>query len=199
MKKILFFIIIILITSSCSSNKKEKRDTTELWSKAMTTGQIIKRSGTKLTSESARESGLAEKDAKNRLQSGGGLLGKKGLSIGNDIGQDQSVASVGMPINPYLWRASLESINFMPLTSADPFGGTIITEWYNDDKNLNERCKVNIFIKGVELKTSNLKASIFCQEKISDNWIDVEVDQNKNITFENSILEKAKKIRLSNQ
>ena len=87
----------------------------------------------------------------------------------------------------------------MPLTSADPFGGTIITEWYNDEKNLNERCKVNIFIKGVELKTSNLKASIFCQEKISDNWVDVEVDQNKNITFENSILEKAKKIRLSNQ
>lgn len=165
----------------------------------MTTGQIIKRSGTKMTSEKARESGLAEKDAKNRLQSGGGLLGKKGLTIGNNNDQSQSVASVGMPINPYLWRASLESINFMPLTSADPFGGTIITEWYNDEKNLNERCKVNIFIKGVELKTSNLKASIFCQEKISDNWVDVEVDQNKNITFENSILEKAKKIRLSNQ
>ena len=70
MKKILFFIIIILITSSCSSNKKEKRDTTELWSKAMPTGQIIKRSGTKLTSETASESGLAEKDAKNRLQLG---------------------------------------------------------------------------------------------------------------------------------
>ena len=117
---------------------------------------------------------------------------------GRSSGEKQ-VTSMGMPINPYLWRASLESINFMPLTSADPFGGTIITEWYNDEKNLNERCKVNIFIKGVELKTSNLKASIFCQEKISDNWIDKQIEKEKALAFENSILEKAIKFRLSSQ
>ena len=106
---------------------------------------------------------------------------------------------MGMPINPYLWRASLESISFMPLSSADPFGGIIITEWYNDEKNLNERCKINIFIKGVELTTNNLKAAIFCQENISNNWIDKSIDNEKNIAFENAILEKAKKIRLSTQ
>ena len=106
---------------------------------------------------------------------------------------------MGMPINPYLWRASLESISFMPLSSADPFGVIIITEWYNDEKNLNERCKVNIFIKGAELTTNNLKASIFCQQKESGSWIDTNVDNDKNIDFENAILEKAKKIRLSSQ
>ncbi|PPR40949.1 MAG: hypothetical protein CFH22_01078 [Alphaproteobacteria bacterium MarineAlpha5_Bin12] len=199
MNKITKLIIVfsILFVGSCSSNK-EKKDTSELWSKAMTTERIIKRSGTKLTSQKQRESGLTERDALNRLKTGGGLFGKKGISL-SGVGDDQQVAAMGMPINPYLWRASLESISFMPLSSADPFGGIIITEWYNDEKNLNERCKVNIFIKGAELTTNNLKASIFCQQKESGSWIDTNVDNDKNIDFENAILEKAKKIRLSSQ
>ena len=197
MNKLFHFIIIFLFLVSCSSNNKEKKDTSELWSKAMTTSEIIKRSGTKLKSEQHRQSGITESDALNRLRSGGGLLGKKGFEL-NSSGEKQ-VTSMGMPINPYLWRASLESISFMPLSSADPFGGIIITEWYNDEKNLNERCKINIFIKGVELTTNNLKAAIFCQENISNNWIDKSIDNEKNIAFENAILEKAKKIRLSTQ
>ena len=131
----------------------------------MTKGEIIKRSGTKLTGEKQRESGVTESDAKNRLMSGGGLLGKKPITLTGGNGNKQ-VAGIGMPINPYLWRAGLEAVSFMPLSSADPFGGTIITEWYNDKINMNERCKVNIFVRGIELRTSNLKASIFCQEKI---------------------------------
>ena len=199
MNKITKLIIVfsILFVGSCSSNK-EKKDTSELWSKAMTTERIIKRSGTKLPSQKQRASGLTERDALNRLKTGGGLFGKKGISL-SGVGDDQQVAAMGMPINPYLWRASLESISFMPLSSADPFGGIIITEWYNDEKNLNERCKVNIFIKGAELTTNNLKASIFCQQKESGSWIDTNVDNDKNIDFENAILEKAKKIRLSSQ
>ena len=187
----------MLFLSSCSS-KKEKKDTSELWSKAMTTGEIIKRSGTKLTTQKQREAGVTEADAKNRLISGGGLMGNKPISLtgGNT---EKQVAGIGMPINPYLWRASLEATSFMPLSSADPFGGTIITEWYNDNANLNERCKVNIFVRGIELRTSNLKASIFCQEKIADDWIDIKIDSNKNTAFENAILEKAKKLRLSSQ
>ena len=50
-----------------------------------------------------------------------------------------------MPINPYLWSASLETLNFMPLSSADPFGGTIFTDWYSSDLNENERCKNKCF------------------------------------------------------
>ena len=199
MNRIFHFTIILLLffLVACSS-KKEKKDTSELWSKAMTTGEIIKRSGTKLTGEGQRASGVTEADAKNRLISGGGLMGNKPLSLTGGT-KDKQVAGIGMPINPYLWRAGLESVNFMPLSSADPFGGTIITEWYNDKKNSNERCKVNIFVRGLELRTSNLKASIFCQNKISDNWVDIEIDTDKNTAFENTILDKAKKLRLSAQ
>ena len=103
----------------------------------------------------------------------------------------------GMPINPYLWKASLETINFMPLSSADPFAGLIITDWYSQN-NTNERCKINIFIRGVELKTSNLKVNSFCQT-LSDtnNWVSNETDIKVNAQIENAILNKAKKLKLS--
>ena len=98
MNKITKLIIVfsILFVGSCSSNK-EKKDTSELWSKAMTTERIIKRSGTKLTSQKQRESGLTERDALNRLKTGGGLFGKKGISL-SGVGDDQQVAAMGMPI-----------------------------------------------------------------------------------------------------
>ena len=135
--------------------------------------------------------------AQNKLQTGGGLFSKKG---GIDLlKQDKQTASigVGMPINPYLWKASLETVSFMPLSSADPFAGIIITDWYSHNST-NERCKINIFIKGVELKTSNLRVNSFCQT-LSDtnNWLGDESDIEINAQIENAILNKAKKLKLS--
>ena len=75
----------------------------------------------------------------------------------------------------------------------------------SEDVDIFKKSKSRILKSQNFQNLENLKNHVFgvfrwiCQEKISDNWIDVEVDQNKNITFENSILEKAKKIRLSNQ
>ena len=75
---------------------------------------------------------MALRDAQNRLQTGGGLFGNKGLSvdglINNNNNQNQNNASFSMPINSFLWRGALETISFMPLASADPIGGTIITD-----------------------------------------------------------------------
>ena len=102
-----------------------------------------------------------------------------------------------MPINPYLWKGSLETISFMPLSSADPFGGTIITDWYSDSQNINERCKINIFIKGLELKTSNLKVNTFCQSFENNRWIDLPTSASQSAQLENAILNKAKRIKLA--
>ena len=67
------------------------------------------------------------KDAENRLRTGGGLFGKKpGLPFGDNAEENTSGVGIGMPINPYLWKGSLETVSFMPLQSADPFGGIII-------------------------------------------------------------------------
>ena len=101
-----------------------------------------------------------------------------------------------MPINPYLWKGSLETIEFMPLASADPFGGIIITDWYSGPANPGERCKLNIFIKGVEMKTNNLKVSSFCEDYVNGKWVTKNIDKSNNLKLENAILNKAKKLRL---
>ncbi len=189
---VLFSLVFLL---SCNSNKSEE-EMEELWSKAQTRQSIIDRSGTKFNS--AMDPELAMRDAETRLQTGGGLLGKDGLSFGNILGRnnEEVQTSNSMNVNVFLWRGALETINFMPLSSADQVGGTIITDWYSTSENINERCKLNIFITGKILKTENLKVTSFCQEFRNQIWINKKIDKENNIKIENAILNKAKKLRL---
>ena len=194
MRSILVVFLFFLI--SCNSNKTEE-EMEELWSKAQTRTEIIERSGTKFNS--AIDMDLAMRDAETRLQTGGGLLGKGGVSLGGILNNEEnnnSTATVSMSINPFLWRAALETIDFMPLSSADTIGGTIITDWYSTTENQKERCKLNIFISGKKLNTENLKVTSFCQEFKEQLWVNKNVDRENNIKIENAILNKAKKLRL---
>ncbi len=198
---LLKFILLIFLTihlSSCNSGKTDE-EMEELWSKAQTTGKIIERSGTKFNSGKNKE--LALQDAENRLQTGGGLLGKDAsIGVGGILGgkekSNNNIGTLGIPINTYLWRGALETVSFMPLNSADPVGGTILTDWYSTSNNVNERCKLNIFISGIELKTQNLKVTSFCQDFENQRWVDKNVDIENNIKIENAILNKAKKLKL---
>ena len=199
-KYLVLFLVVFLI-NSCASTNKEKKDTSELYKKSQTRQAIVERSGTIFSAGSnARDKREQLIDAENRLRTGGGLFGKKaGFDLlGNNNDSSQTV-SMGMPINPYLWKGSLETVNFMPLMSADPFSGIIITDWYSANDIQSERCKINIFIKGVELNSRNLKVNSFCQKLNSTNiWVDQETDNENNIQLENAIFNKAKKIRLAN-
>ena len=170
----------------------------ELWSKAQTRQAILDRSGTKFNS--ALDPDLAMKDAETRLQSGGGLFGTGGLSLGDVLNEDRDSSSSAinnnMSVNIFLWRGALDTIDFMPLSSTDPIGGTIITDWYSTANNEAERCKLNIFISGKKLKTENLKVTSFCQEFKNQIWVNKDIDKNSNIKIENAILNRAKKLRL---
>ena len=87
-----------------------------MWSKAQTTGEIINRSGTVLSSANNKD--YAMRDAEKDCQQVVGFLEMMGLDFfGNENKKNSSggFASVGMPINPYLWSASLETLSFMPL------------------------------------------------------------------------------------
>ena len=198
LKALILFISILFITS-CNSGKTDE-EMEELWSKAQTTGKIIERSGTKFNS--GRNKSLALQDAENRLSSGGGLLGKGGLSVGGLINRDKNkkttnnVGAIGIPINIYLWRGALETVSFMPLTAADPIGGTILTDWYSTSNNEDERCKLNIFITGSELKTQNLKVTTFCQNYKNQKWVNSDIEDINNLKIEDAILNKAKKLKL---
>jgi len=183
----LFFFSLFL--SSC--NKGADRD--ELRAKSQAVGDIIQRSGTQIADEKR-----ALIDAQNRLRTGGGLFGKKSQSLDLFGGSSNSTSSLAFPVNPYLWKASLEVLEFMPLNSADPFSGIIITDWYSDSGINNQRCKLNIFIKGAELRSDNIKVKSFCEILNNNNWLAESVETDKNIQIEDAILNKAKKIKLSN-
>ena len=104
----------------------------------------------------------------------------------------------GIGVNSYLWRASLDSISFMPLSSADPFGGVIITDWYSPPESPNERFKLNIYILGRQLRADGVKAAVFRQRR-EDNgdWMDAAVEPKTAIELENAILTRARQMRIN--
>ncbi len=98
-------------------------------------------------------------------------------------------------VNSYLWRATLDTISFLPLASADPFGGIIITDWYSPAETPNERFKVNIYILGRELRADGVHVSVFRQRRDqSGQWADAPVDQATGTELENAILRRARQM-----
>lgn len=104
----------------------------------------------------------------------------------------------GIGVNSFLWRASLDTLNFMPLASADPFGGVIITDWYSDPTTPNERFKATVYILDTRLRADALNVSIFKQTQANGQWVDATVDPETEIQIENAILTRARQLRLSN-
>ena len=197
MKKTYVFVgIFLFLLLGCNSNLSDE-EKKALWDNAQTQGEIVRRSGTPFNL--ATDKDLAMSDAQNRLRTGGGLMGKKAnfSFLGDDGEKSSQITGLGMPINPYLWKASLETISFMPLSSTDPFAGTIITDWYTAEVNQGERCKLNIFVNGEELKTDNLKVLSFCQTLKKNQWVNMPSKNEENTKLENVILNEAKKLKLT--
>jgi len=103
----------------------------------------------------------------------------------------------GIGVNSFLWRASLDTISFMPLTSADPFGGVIITDWYSPPETPNERFKLTVYILDRRLRADGIKVAVFRQQKNGGpDWSDAQVNTDTAIQLENAILTRARQLRL---
>ena len=102
-----------------------------------------------------------------------------------------------MGVNEFLWRASLETLNFMPLLEIDPFGGVIITDWYASPQAPNERFKANVYILDTNLRADALKVSIFKQVRSEAGWTDASVDADTARSIENSILTRARQLYIA--
>ena len=117
------------------------------------------------------------------------ILGIKGGSNNN--------GAPGVGVKTYLWRATLDTLSFLPLSSADPFGGVIITDWYAPPASPDERFKVTIYILDRQLNAAALKAAVFRQTKdATGNWIDAAVDVKTAQKLEDEILTRARELRL---
>ncbi len=112
-------------------------------------------------------------------------------------GSDEQTNS-GIGVNGFLWRASLDTLSFLPLSSADPFGGVIITDWYAPPESPEERFKVTVFILGRELRSDGVRVSVFRQKRDSGaGWLDANTGKNTSTSLENAILTRARELRIS--
>ena len=125
------------------------------------------------------------------------IFGTGGL-FGDHSKEEGSVNGGGIGVNAYLWRATLDTVSFLPLASADPFGGVIITDWYQPPESPNERLKLTVFILGRQLVADGIRVAVFRQTRDeSGNWVDAKVDAKTAIQMEDAILAKARELRRS--
>ena len=124
------------------------------------------------------------------------VFGKGGLELfGGDKKKDQEQGT-GIGVNFFLWRASLDTIAFMPLASADPFGGVIITDWYTPPETGVERFKMTVLILDRALRADGVRVSIFRQvQNSAGEWSDAAVDPKTSTDMENTILTRARELR----
>jgi hypothetical protein len=129
------------------------------------------------------------------------IFGPGGLSLGGapppDDGTGSGPGGSGIGVNSFLWRASLDTVAFMPLVSADPFGGVIITDWYTPPQSPNERFKINVFILGRTLRADGVRAAVFRQQMAAAGWVDAPVAGSTATDLENAILVRARQLRIA--
>jgi hypothetical protein len=126
-------------------------------------------------------------------QGSGGFLG-----IGKSAPTpDDPKTAIG--VNAYLWRATLDTLAFMPLASADPYGGVVITDWYANPEKPDERFKATVYILDSRLRADGLNVTIYKQVRdAAGGWQDATASNQTDVDIENAILTRARQLRLSN-
>ena len=105
----------------------------------------------------------------------------------------------GIGVNAFLWRASLDTLSFMPLLTADPWGGVINYDWYINPQTPNERFKATVFILDTRLRADALNVTVTKEVKdASGAWTGAPVAAQTETDLENAILTKARQLNLAN-
>lgn len=123
------------------------------------------------------------------------IFGPQGLDIFGTKKKDD--AETGIGVNSFLWRAALDTVSFMPLASADPFGGVILTDWYTSPEKENERFKVDVFILTRELRSDGISVRVYKQALAKGVWRDTNVEPDTARKLEDAILTRARQLRVA--
>ncbi|HYD19447.1 MAG TPA: DUF3576 domain-containing protein [Patescibacteria group bacterium] len=125
----------------------------------------------------------------------------EGTTLGDKLfGRDDDDADAGtsgIGVNSFLWRASLDTISFMPVASADPFGGVILTDWYENPETPGERFKLSVYIMDRQLRADGVRVSVFKQRQAGNAWKDTAVTNEMATNIENAILTRARELRVA--
>lgn len=103
------------------------------------------------------------------------------------------VTTIG--VNSYLWRATLDTLSFMPLLQTDSNGGVIVTDWYANPNAAGERMKVTVTILDQDLRADALRVAASRQVNQNGQWVEVPVQAATVQKLEEIILTKARDLR----
>jgi hypothetical protein len=135
----------------------------------------------------------AKEKARKNIEEG------KGVSLKGVIGGGRKTSYEFSTSNP-LWRASLELIDFMPLTTVDYSGGIIITDWYNDSTSTNESIKLTIRFMSNQIQSNSIKVIVHNKKcKAGENCQIKEIDSKIKYELQKSILTKAALLELEDK
>lgn len=139
-----------------------------------------------------------------RASARGLLLGALGLGLAAcGGGRERPEADIAasqitvIGVNSYLWRASLETLAFMPLTQADSAGGVIVTDWYANPQNPGERMKLSVTILDQDLRADALRIAASREVLQGGTWVAAPVQAATVQKLEDIILTKARDLRRS--
>ena len=118
------------------------------------------------------------KKARDAAARGGGLFGVIG-------GQKSSGQILNFGTSNVLWRATLKSLDFLPLVSSDYSGGILIYDWYSQANNPKEQIKISVQFLNNELKSDSVK--IIAHKRICEN-----VDKCSNLVVEQKFIDTVK-------
>ena len=127
----------------------------------------------------------ADERARKNIEEGRGISLKGAMSGRRGTNYEFSTS------NP-LWRASLETIDFMPLATVDYSGGIIITDWYSDTNNNNEAIKITLRFLSNEIQSNSIKVIVHNKKCTpTENCTVSEIDSNIKFELQKTILSKA--------
>jgi hypothetical protein len=98
-------------------------------------------------------------------------------------------------VNSYLWRATLDTLSFMPMLQVDSEGGVILTDWFINPNTPSERMKVTVTILDQDLRADALRVAASRQVQQGGQWVDAPVQAVTTQKLEDIILTHARDLR----
>jgi hypothetical protein len=133
------------------------------------------------------------------MTSGLALAGCGGGLFGGSRPAQRADVQTGIGVNGYLWRATLDTLSFMPLLTADPWGGVVNYDWYVNPQTPNERFKATVFILDTRLRADALNVTVTKEVRdAAGGWTAAPVAAQTEADLENAILTRARQLNLAN-
>lgn len=117
----------------------------------------------------------------------------------DEISDSYTVRPTVMGVNGYLWQASLDTLEFMPIESADQANGFILTDWMVSPNNPNERVKLTVRFLSDELRSDAVRVIVNRQNLVGGTWVIAQAQASTALQIEEAILTQARQLRVEGQ